>query len=45
VTHQGVPARYGRNRTNLEVRAVEALRRFLEGGTWTGASVDSVVIV
>ncbi len=45
VTHQGVPARYGRNRTNLDVHAVEALRCFLEGGTWTGASVESVVVV
>ena len=45
VTHQGVPARYGRNRTNLDVQAVEALRRFLEDGTWTGAPAEGLVIV
>lgn len=45
VTQQGVPSCYGRNRANLDVRAVEALRRFLERGTWTGATAESVVIV
>jgi sulfur-oxidizing protein SoxB len=29
VTAQGVPARYGRNRRNLDVHAIEALRQYL----------------
>jgi len=30
VTEQGVPKRFGRNRRNLEIAAIDALRRYLE---------------
>jgi sulfur-oxidizing protein SoxB len=30
VTEQGVPEKFGRNRRNLEIRAIDALRRYLQ---------------
>ena len=30
ITNQGVPAKYGQNRRNLSVPAIDALRRFFE---------------
>jgi len=30
ITTQGIPARYGRNRKDLDIKAVEALKRYLK---------------
>jgi 2',3'-cyclic-nucleotide 2'-phosphodiesterase (5'-nucleotidase family) len=45
VTQQGVPTRYGRNRANLDIRAIAALRQYLDGASWTGAPAGSVTVV
>lgn len=46
VTAQGVPARYGRNRRNLDVHAIDALRRYLSArDEVTPEMVRSVVAV
>lgn len=46
VTAQGIPEKYGRNRRSLDIRAVEALRRYVAGrGTADPEAEEAVVIV
>jgi sulfur-oxidizing protein SoxB len=45
VTSQGVPAHYGENRRDLEVRAIDALESFLETRTVTADLQGSVVAI
>ncbi len=44
VTAQGVPSKYGTGRQQLEVRAIEALRRYLDSGTAVEAELRGTVI-
>ncbi|MDP1663280.1 MAG: bifunctional metallophosphatase/5'-nucleotidase [Phycisphaerales bacterium] len=46
VTEQGVPAKVGRNRRDLEMSAVDALRRYCQGHTPVAAELrgDTVVV-
>jgi len=45
VTGQGVPANYGANREDLDLRAVEALERYLAGGPVSADLRGSVVAI
>ena len=45
VTGQGVPANYGKNREDLDLRAVEALERYLAGGPASADLRGSVVAI
>lgn len=45
VTGQGVPVKYGENRQDLDMRAVEALERYLEGGPVSADLVGSVTAI
>ena len=45
VTEQGVPLKYGTNRMDLEVRAVEAMERFLAKGRVKADLMGSIVAV
>jgi sulfur-oxidizing protein SoxB len=45
VTSQGVPEKYGKERTDLEVRAVEAMERYLAKGAVKAELIGSVVAV
>lgn len=44
VTEQGVPERYGRNRRTLELKAIPALRRYLERGKVITAELRGSVV-
>lgn len=45
ITPQGVPAKYGSNRRHLDIRAVEAMERYLARGTPDAALRGTVVAV
>ncbi|WP_292518655.1 bifunctional metallophosphatase/5'-nucleotidase [Methanoculleus sp.] len=45
VTGQGVPAKYGRNRQDLDIRAVEALERYLAKGPASADLSGSVTAI
>jgi hypothetical protein len=45
VTEQGVPLKYGTERLDLEVRAVEAMERFLAKGAVKADLTGSIVAV
>jgi len=45
VTGQGVPAKYGKNRENLDIRAIEALERYLSRGPASAELRGSVMAI
>jgi len=45
VTAQGVPTRFGANRQELDIRAVEALRRYLNHSRVVSAELQGTVVV
>jgi len=45
VTGQGVPPKYGKNRQNLDVRAIEALERYLSSGPVSAELRGSVTAI
>ncbi len=44
VTTQGIPARYGKNRRDLDIHAVEALRRYIEDNSPVKPEIEGTVV-
>lgn len=44
VTTQGIPAKYGKNRKNLEINAVEALREYIEKNSPVKPEIEGTIV-